>query len=88
LRIPVSVMRILRHRSTRHFVALLVGCRCGRKFLHRLDRPVVACLRCGRLDDLGRLIEALRSVRQSERRRAPRAARRARVAAGAGGYRG
>jgi hypothetical protein len=71
-------MKILHHRQTRHFVALLVRCRCGRKFLHRLDRPRVACLRCGRLDDLARLIEKLREERDAERRRAPRAARRAR----------
>ena len=70
-------MKILHHRQTRHFVALLVRCRCGRKFLHRLDRPTVACLSCGRLDELGRLIEQLRVERDAERRRAPRAARRA-----------
>ena len=34
------------------------------KFLHRLDRPVVACLRCGRTDDLGRIIEKLREARE------------------------
>ncbi|HUL77867.1 MAG TPA: hypothetical protein VL691_11435 [Vicinamibacteria bacterium] len=73
-----GVMRILHHRPTRHFIALLVGCRCGRKFLHRLDRPVVACLACGRIDDMGRMIEKLRSARHAERRRAPKAARRAR----------
>jgi hypothetical protein len=71
-------MKILHHRQTRHFVALLVRCRCGRKFLHRLDRPTVTCLRCGRLDRLGRLIERMRDERDAERRRAPRAARRAR----------
>jgi hypothetical protein len=71
-------MKILHHRQTRHFVALLVRCRCGRKFLHRLDRPTVACLVCGRLDALERLIEKLRMERDAERRRAPRAARRAR----------
>jgi predicted methyltransferase MtxX (methanogen marker protein 4) len=71
-------MRILHHRATRRFVALLVLCRCGRKFLHRLDRPVVACLRCGRVDDLGRMIERLHAALEAERRRAPRVARRAR----------
>jgi len=70
------VMKILHHRPTRHFVALLVRCRCGRKFLHRLDRPTVACLGCGRLDELGRLIEKLRAERDAERRRVPRAALR------------
>ena len=76
-----GVMKILHHRATRHFIALLVGCRCGRKFLHRLDRPVVACLQCGRIDNLGRIIEKLREAREAERRRAPKAARRARTRA-------
>jgi hypothetical protein len=76
-----AVMKILHHRATRHFIALLVGCRCGRKFLHRLDRPVVACLHCGRIEALGRIIEKLRQARQAERRRAPKAARRARTRA-------
>jgi hypothetical protein len=70
-----GVMKILRHRETRHFIALLVGCRCGGRFLHRLDRPVVACLRCGRTDHMGRIIEKLREARSAERRRAPKAAR-------------
>jgi hypothetical protein len=77
----VGVMKILHHRATRHFIALLVGCRCGKKFLHRLDRPVVACLKCGRTDDLGRIIEKLRAAREAERRRAPKAARRAKTRA-------
>jgi hypothetical protein len=76
-----GVMKILNHRATRHFIALLVECRCGKKFLHRLDRPVIACLHCGRLDDLGRIIEKLRAAREAERRRAPKAARRARIRA-------
>jgi hypothetical protein len=71
-------MKILRHRPTRHFVALLVGCRCGDRFLHRLDRPVIACLRCGRTDEVGRIIERLRAARDAERRRAPKAARQSR----------
>ena len=56
----VGVMKLLHHRATRHFIALLIECRCGKKFLHRLDRPVIACLHCGRTDDLGRIIEKLR----------------------------
>jgi hypothetical protein len=72
------VMKILRHRETRRFIALLVGCRCGGRFLHRLDRPVVSCLRCGRTDALGRIIEKLREARDAERRRAPKAARHSR----------
>jgi hypothetical protein len=81
LRVRGSVMKLLHHRATRHFIALLIECPCGRKFLHRLDRPVIACLRCGRTDDMGRLIEKLRGAREAERRRAPRAARRARTRA-------
>jgi hypothetical protein len=77
----VDVMKVLHHRATRHFIALLVQCRCRHKFLHRLDRPVVACLKCGRIDDLGRIIEKLRAAREAERGRAPKAAHRARVRA-------
>jgi hypothetical protein len=78
---PFAVMKLLHHRATRHFIALLVQCRCSRKFLHRLDRPVITCLRCGRTDDLGRIIEKLRTVREAERGRAPKAARRSRTRA-------
>jgi hypothetical protein len=78
---PAGVMKILHHRATRHFIALYVGCRCGKRFLHRLDRPVVACLKCGRVDDLGRIFDKLRSARDAERRRAPKAARRAKTRA-------
>jgi hypothetical protein len=76
-----GVMKILHHRATRHFIALFVGCRCGARFLHRLDRPVVACLHCGRVDDLGRIFDKLRTARDAERRRAPKAARRSRIRA-------
>ena len=72
-------MKIVRHRQTRHFVVLLVRCQCGRKFLHRFDRLRVACLRCGRVEDLARMIDKLRAAREAERRRIPRAARRARI---------
>ena len=78
---PDGVMKLVNHRATRHFIALLIECRCGKRFLHRLDRPVVACLHCGRIDDMGRLIEKLRLAREAERRRAPKAARRARTRA-------
>jgi len=74
-------MKILQQRQTRHFVALLVRCSCRRKFLHRLDRPVVACLQCGRVEDLGRMIEKIREAREAERGRAPKAARQSRAAA-------
>jgi len=76
-----GVMKILHHRATRRFIALFVGCRCGKRFLHRLDRPVVACLACGRVDDLGRIFDKLRQARDAERRRAPKAARRSRIRA-------
>jgi hypothetical protein len=53
-------MRILLGRPTRRFVAVLVKCGCGRKFLHRLDRPRVTCLRCGRTDEMQALVRRLR----------------------------
>jgi hypothetical protein len=68
-------MRILHHRATRHFIALFVGCRCGARFLHRLDRPAVACLQCGRGDDLGRIFEKLRAAREARRLRKRRIAK-------------
>lgn len=74
-------MRILHHRTTRRFVALLVGCGCGRKFLHRLDRPVVACLHCGSLDEVGRMVEKLRGQGASRQRMASAARRSRHVAA-------
>jgi hypothetical protein len=78
LALKKGVMRILHHRPTRHFTALLVQCACSRKFLHRLDRPAVVCLQCGRLDEVALLIEKIRKGRDAERKRAPKAARRAR----------
>jgi hypothetical protein len=76
-------MRILRHRATRHFIAVLIGCACGRKFLHRLDRSVVACLECGRMEDLDGLVAPLRAKKEKKettgRRVLPRAARRSRA---------
>jgi hypothetical protein len=74
-------MRILQHRPTRRFVALLIGCSCGRKFLHRLDRPVVACLHCGKLDEVARLVEKLRAAQSVARQRVANAARRSRPSA-------
>ncbi len=68
-------MKILRHRPTSRFVALLVRCRCGRKFLHRLDRPRVVCLVCGRTAELRPMVERLRAAEASGAR-VPRAARR------------
>ena len=49
-------VKILRARPTRHFLFLLVRCRCGKKFGHRADRPNIVCFHCGRmaaLRDLG-----------------------------------
>lgn len=72
-------MRILHHRKTSRFVALLIGCECGRKFLHRLDRPVVPCLNCGATSELRRLLEKFRDPDISNQRgRAPRTSRRVR----------
>ncbi len=70
-----GVMRILHHRATRHFIALFVGCRCGARFLHRLDRPAVACLQCGRSDDLRRIFHKLRAAREAQRLRKRRVAK-------------
>ncbi len=70
-------MKILRHRPTRRFVALLVQCRCGRKFLHRLDRPRVVCLHCGRTAELRPMVDRLRAAAEAAGVRVPRAARRA-----------
>jgi hypothetical protein len=72
-------VRILRHRPTRQFVALLIECDCRRKFLHRLDRPMVACLSCGRLEDLVRLMARARAKRTAARVKARRVARHALV---------
>ena len=71
-------MRILHLRPTLRFVALLVGCSCGRKFLHRLDRPVVACLQCGKLEEVRRMVDKLRRGRRGDTERVAKAARRSR----------
>jgi hypothetical protein len=42
-------VKILRARPTRHFLFLLVRCRCGQKFGHRADRPTIVCYHCGRM---------------------------------------
>jgi hypothetical protein len=42
-------VRILRSRATRHFLFLLVRCRCGKRFGHRADRPTIVCYHCGRM---------------------------------------
>jgi hypothetical protein len=42
-------VKILRARATRHFLFLLVRCRCGKQFGHRADRPNIICYECGRM---------------------------------------
>ena len=48
-------VKILRARPTRHFLFLLVRCRCGKKFGHRADRPTIVCYHCGRMAALREL---------------------------------
>ena len=48
-------VKILRARPTRHFLFLLVRCRCGKKFGHRADRPTIVCFHCGRMAALREL---------------------------------
>ena len=48
-------VKILRARPTRHFLFLLVRCRCGKKFGHRADRPTIVCYECGRMAALREL---------------------------------
>jgi len=64
-------VKILRARPTRHFLFLLVRCRCGKKFGHRADRPTIVCYHCGRMAAL----RDLRSLRGSRNGRAARASR-------------
>ena len=42
-------VKILRARPTRHFLYLLVRCRCGKRLGHRADRPTIVCYHCGRM---------------------------------------
>lgn len=42
-------VKILRARPTRHFLFLLIRCRCGKRFGHRADRPTIVCYHCGRM---------------------------------------
>jgi hypothetical protein len=42
-------VKILRARPTRHFLFLLVRCRCGKRFGHRADRATIVCYHCGRM---------------------------------------
>ncbi len=52
-------VKILRARPTRHFLFLLVRCRCGKRFGHRADRPTIVCYHCGRM-------AALRDLRRTK----------------------
>ena len=62
-------VKILRARPTRHFLFLLVRCRCGKKFGHRADRQTIVCYHCGRM-------AALRDLRSRRSLRNHRAATR------------
>jgi hypothetical protein len=57
-------VKILRARPTRHFLYLLVRCRCGKKFGHRADRPMIVCFHCGRMAAL-REVRGRRSAKAS-----------------------
>ncbi|HXB55166.1 MAG TPA: hypothetical protein VN461_10310 [Vicinamibacteria bacterium] len=48
----IGGVRILRVRPTRHFLYLLVRCRCGKSFGHRADRRKIVCFSCGRMAEL------------------------------------
>ncbi len=48
----VGQVTILRVRPTRHFLYLLVRCRCGKSFGHRADRRKIVCFSCGRMAEL------------------------------------
>jgi hypothetical protein len=55
-------VKILRARPTRHFLFLLVRCRCGKRFGHRADRPTIVCYHCGRMAALRNLRRPGRTV--------------------------
>ena len=48
-------VKVLRARPTRHFIYLLVRCRCGKTFGHRADRRAIVCYYCGRMADIRRI---------------------------------
>jgi hypothetical protein len=76
-------VKILRARPTRHFLFLLVRCRCGKKFGHRADRPTIVCYDCGRMAAL-RDLRSRRGMRNGRNVLKPAAfAARAKVAAAA-----
>ena len=76
-------VKILRARPTRHFLFLLVRCRCGKKFGHRADRPTIVCYHCGRMAAL-RDLRSRRGLRNGRNVLKPAAfAARAKVAAAA-----
>ena len=61
-------VKILRARPLRHFLYLLVRCKCGKKFGHRADRPQIVCYSCGRMAAL----REVRATRNTGRRPKPR----------------
>ena len=67
-------VKILRARPTRHFLFLLVRCRCGKKFGHRADRPTIVCFHCGRMAAL-RDLAGRRSLGRAARKPAALGAR-------------
>jgi hypothetical protein len=79
-------VKILRARATRHFLFLLVRCRCGKRFGHRADRPTIICYECGRMAALRELrphrVKAGRSSLKSASLK-PAATSRAKAAAAA-----
>src|SRR5258708_40188278 len=66
----VGPVKILRVRPTRHFLYLLVRCRCGKSFGHRADRRKIVCFSCGRMAELP-LLRA-KPIPKAESRREPR----------------
>jgi hypothetical protein len=69
-----GIVKLLRSRPTRHFLFLLIQCRCGKRFGQRADRHVVACYHCGRLGSLDTLRKKETETAVPPRRR-PAAAR-------------
>ena len=77
-------VRVLRARRTRHFVYLLVRCRCGKTFGHRADRRTIVCYFCGRMAELRLVRERTEKARGTGKAPVPS---KARVAKGRPGKR-
>ena len=74
-------MRILHHRPTRRLRRPSRRLQLRPEVPSQLDRPVVACLHCGSLDEVGRMVEKLRAAQSVARQRTANAARRSRPSA-------